>query len=188
MEQQLFTISIFSENTVGLLSQVSVIFTRRNINIESISASACSIPGLHKWTITAWSTREALEKLARQIEKCIDVVKVFVYDDDEIVYQEVALYKVATKLLLDEPHLEKVIRTHGARILDVTHDYTVIEKTGHYRETEALFNELKRYDIKQFVRSGRVTVTKSPQEFVTAYIASQAERRKRLVSNGKSDN
>ncbi len=112
----------------------------------------------------------------------------FVYDDDEIVYQEVALYKVATKLLLDEPHLEKVIRTHGARILDVTHDYTVIEKTGHYRETEALFNELKRYDIKQFVRSGRVTVTKSPQEFVTAYIASQAERRKRLVSNGKSDN
>lgn len=187
MEKQLYTISIFSENTVGLLSQVSVIFTRRGINIESISASTCSIPGIHKWTITAFSNRETLEKLVRQIEKCIDVLKVFFYDDDEIVYQEVALYKVSTKLLIDEPHLEKIIRNHGARIIDVTHEFTVIEKTGHYRETEALFQELKRYDIKQFSRSGRVSVTKSPFEYVTEYINQQEARQKETKDKTKNE-
>ncbi len=176
MEKQLFTISVFSENTVGLLSRVALIFTRRCINVESISASECSIPGVHKWTITAYSTREVMEKLVKQIEKCVDVIRAFLWTEEDIVYQEVALYKVSTPLLLDEPHLEQIIRHHGARILDVTREYTVIEKTGHNDETEALFQELKRYDIRQFVRSGRVTVTKSPRELVTEYIEKQNKK------------
>lgn len=178
MEKQLYTISVFSENTVGLLSRVALIFTRRNINVESISASECSIPGVHKWTITAYSTYDVMEKLVKQIEKCVDVIRAFLWTDDDIVYQEVALYKVSTALLMDEPHLEQIIRNHGARILDVTREYTVIEKTGHNDETTALFEELKRYDIRQFVRSGRVTVTKSPRELVTEYIEEQNVRAK----------
>lgn len=184
MEKQLFTVSIFSENTVGILSQVTIIFTRRCINIESMSASECSIPGIHKSTITAWSTRDVMEKVVKQIEKCVDVLRAFLWTDDDIVYQEVALYKVSTSLLIDEPHLEKIIRAHGARILDVTKEYTVIEKTGHYRETQALFEELKRYDIRQFVRSGRITVTKSPREYVTEYIAEQEIRAKKQLKEG----
>ena len=182
MDKELFTVSVFSENTVGLVSQVTIIFTRRCINIESICASECSIPGVHKWTITAWSTREVMEKVVKQIEKCVDVIRAFLLTDDDIVYQEVALYKVSTALLIDEPHLESIIRTHGARIIDVTREFTVIEKTGHYRETQALFEELKRYDIRQFVRSGRVTVTKSNREYVSEYIEEQkirAERQKK---------
>ncbi|MGN1173505.1 MAG: acetolactate synthase small subunit, partial [Muribaculaceae bacterium] len=66
MDKELFTVSVFSENTVGLMSQVTIIFTRRCINIESICASECSIPGVHKWTITAWSTREVMEKVVKQ--------------------------------------------------------------------------------------------------------------------------
>lgn len=176
MEKQLFTISVFSENTVGLLSQVAIIFTRRVINIESISASECSIPGVHKWTITAVSTREIMEKVVKQIEKCVDVLKAFLWTDEDVVYQEVALYKVPTQKLLDEQSIEQIIRRHGARILDVTREYTVIEKTGHRDETAALFEELKRFDIRQFVRSGRVTVTKSPRELVTEFLAQQQIR------------
>lgn len=173
-DKQLFTISTFSENTVGVLNQVTIIFTRRCINIESISASATSIPGVHKFTITAWSDRKTMEKVVRQIEKRIDVIRAFLLTDDDIVYQEVALYKVPTDKLLKEKNLENIIRHHSARILDITPDYTVLEKTGHSDETEALFEELKLYDIRQFVRSGRVTVTKCPQEYVTEYIDQQA--------------
>lgn len=175
MDKQLFTISVFSENNVGVLNQVTIIFTRRCINLESISASPTSIPGVHKLTFTAFSDRVAMEKVVKQIEKRIDVIKAFLHTDDEIVYQEVALYKVPTDHLLHESNLEQIIRYHGARILDITPEYTVIEKTGHSDETEALFEELKRYDIRQFVRSGRVTVTKSPVEFVTNYIENQAK-------------
>lgn len=121
-----------------------------------------------------------MEKVVKQIEKRIDVLKSFLYTDDEIVYQEVALYKVPTDKLLDEKNLEIIIRNHNARILEITREYTVIEKTGHSDETEALFEELKRYDIRQFVRSGRVAVTKSPIEYVDRFIEEQNRRKEEL--------
>lgn len=180
MEKQLFTVTVFSENQVGLLNQISIIYTRRCLNIESLSVSPSSIKGIHKFTITTWSDRVTMEKVIKQIDKRIDVLKSFLYTDDEIVYQEIALYKVPTIKLLEEKNLEIIIRNHNARILEITHDYTVIEKSGHSNETEALFNELKRYDIKQFVRSGRVAITKSPIEYVNLFLEQQRERLNRL--------
>ncbi len=180
MEKQLFTVTVFSENQVGLLNQISIIFTRRCLNIESLSVSPSSIKGVHKFTITTWSDRVTMEKVIKQIDKRIDVLKSFLYTDDEIVYQEIALYKVPTIKLLEEKNLEVIIRNHNARILEITQEYTVIEKSGHSNETEALFDELKRYDIKQFVRSGRVAITKSPIEYVTLFLEQQRERLNRL--------
>ena len=118
-----------------------------------------------------------MEKVVKQIEKRIDVLKSFLYTDEEIVYQEIALYKVPTEQLLNEKNLEGIIRRHNARILEITKEYTVIEKSGHSDETEALFEELKHYDIRQFVRSGRVAITKSPEEYVTMFLEEQAQRR-----------
>lgn len=181
-KQQLFTMSAFAENYVGVLNQVTSIYTRRCINIESITASVCSIPGVSKFTITSWSDRDTMEKVVRQIEKRIDVIKAFLYTDDDIVYQEVALYKVPTSMLLEEKHLEWIIRKHSARILEITPEYTVIEKTGHRDETEALFESLKRYDIRQFARSGRVTITKDPVEYVTALLAEREQAKNEGVT------
>lgn len=166
----LYTISVFSENHVGLLTQLSNIFTRRCINIESVSASASALPNIHKITLTCHSTQEMMNKVVKQIEKRIDVIRAYYYVDSELVYQEVALYKISTSKMLAENNVEKIIRNYGARILEITPEYTVIEKTGHNDETDALFEELKRYDIKQFMRSGRVTVTRSPIEHVDEYI------------------
>ena len=177
----LFTIAVFAENHVGLLNQLSIIFTRRCLNIESVSASRCSIPGVHKTTMTCYSDRVTMEKVIKIIEKRIDVLKAFLYTDDEIVYQEVALYKAPTARLIDEEALEDIIRRHNARILEISRDNTIIEKTGHNDETEALFEELKHYDIRQFVRSGRVAITKSPNELVDKFLAEQEERRMRIT-------
>ena len=113
----------------------------------------------------------------RCVEKRIGVLKSFFYTDDEIIYQEIALYKVPTEKLLEEPNLEKIIRKYNARILEMSRDYTILEKTGHPEETEALFEDLKSHDIRQFVRSGRVAITKSPEEYVTMFLEEQARRR-----------
>ena len=126
-----------------------------------------------------------MEKVVKQIEKRIDVIRAFLFTDDDIVYQEIALYKVSTKRLLDEQDLESIIRHHGARILEMTAEYTVIEKTGHPWETEALFDRLRRYDIKQFVLSGRVCVTKSPVEYMDLFLEQQ--QRRQNGSNELSD-
>ena len=177
MEQTLYTITVFTENRVGLLNQISIIFTRRKINIESLSVSPSSITGVHKFTITAYTDLDTIQKLTKQIEKRIDVLRAYFYTDDEIVYQEIALFKVPTEKLLAEKNLEAIIRRNNARILEITPTYTVVEKTGHSDETEALFNEFNVYGISQFVRSGRVAVTKSDIEYVSDFIHEQRLRK-----------
>lgn len=179
MEDQLFTFTVFSENQVGLLNQISIIFTRRCLNIESLSVSPSSIKGVSKFTITCFSNRPMMERVLKQIEKRIDVIKAYLYTDDEIVYQEIALYKVPTLALLDNRAVEEIIRRHNARILEITREYVILEKTGHQEETEALFSELENYDISQFVRSGRVAVTKSPRELLSIFLEEQELRKSR---------
>ncbi len=184
--QQLFTLLVYSENCVGLLNQVSGIFTRRCLNIEDVAASKSSLPDITKLIITCWADRPTMEKVVKQIEKRIDVLKVCLFTDDDIVYQEIALYKVPTKVLLEEPELETIIRRHSVRILEMTPEYTVLEKAGHRWETDALFETLRRYDIRQFVRSGRICVTKSPVEYMDIYLAEQLQRRDDRLKSEKS--
>ena len=179
-QQTLYTVTVYSENQVGLLNQISIIFTRRQLNIESLSVSGSAIEGVHKFTITTYSDRETMEKLVKQIEKRIDVLRAFFYTDDEIIFQEVALYKVPTDKLLDDMSIEDLIRKHNARILEVNRTYTVIEKSGHPDETQSLFEELSRYDVMQFVRSGRVAITKSTVEHVSIFLQEQQYRQNQL--------
>lgn len=179
-QQTLYTVTVYSENQVGLLNQISIIFTRRQLNIESLSVSGSAIEGIHKFTITTYSDCETMEKLVKQIEKRIDVLRTFFYTDDEIIFQEVALYKVPTDKLLDDRSIEDLIRKHNARILEVNRTYTVIEKSGHPDETQSLFEELSRYDVMQFVRSGRVAITKSTVEHVSIFLQEQQYRQNQL--------
>ena len=168
--KQEFTVSIFSENHIGLLSQVSTVFTRRNVNIESITSSESAIHGIHKITIVVFTTKEQIEKVRHQLDKLIDVIKTYVFTADNIIHQEVALYKVPTKAMLESDEIERIIRKHNARILEITKEYTVIEKTGHKIETQELFEKLNQFGVTQFVRSGRVAVTKLKKELLSQYL------------------
>ncbi len=168
--KQEFTLSIFSENHVGLLNQITTVFTRQQINIESLTTSESAIQGIHKFTIVAFASAPDIEKVAKQVEKRIDVLKVFVYKEDEIIHQEIALYKVPTKKLMEGNEIEKLVRQSGARILEITPEYTVIEKTGHKNETQELFYKLDAYGVSQFVRSGRIAITKLNQELLENYL------------------
>jgi len=161
----LYTITIFSENTVGLLNQITIIFTRRGVNIETLSVSPSAIEGIHKFTITAFSDRENIIKIVKQIDKRVDIVKAYFNTDEDLVYQEIALYKISTQKLQSLGSVEDIIRRYNARILDMTEVWVVLEKTGHYEETQALFKELKsKTGVLQFIRSGRIAITKSNAE------------------------
>ncbi len=163
MEQE-FTINVFSENHIGLLNRLTIIFTRRNINIESLTVSESHIKGIHCFTIVVNATETTVKKVVQQIEKLVDVLKAFFYTTDQIIYQEIALYKVPTAALTSGSGIEKLVRSYSARILEVTPEYTVIEKTGHKSETTALMKKLKPFDLLEFIRSGRVAITKPMKE------------------------
>lgn len=168
--KQTFTISAFSENHIGLLNRITIIFTRRQVNIESLTVSGSAIPGIHKFTIVVNDTLEKVEKVVNQIEKLVEVLRAFYHTEDEIVQQEIALYKVPTTALMESNKVEETIRKHHARILEVTPEFTVIEMTGHKEETQELFDELNEYGLLQFTRSGRIAITKSNREIFANYM------------------
>jgi len=177
-----FTITVYSENRVGLLNQITTVFTRRHINIESLTTSESAINGIHKFTIVIFSTYDEIEKLVKQIEKRIDVLKAYWFTNDEIIYQEIALYKVPTKALLVGNEIEKLVRKYGAHILEMTEEYTIIEKTGHKTETQELYEKLDPYGLTQFTRSGRIAVNRSRKEPLNNYLKKLEEDRLKLVS------
>lgn len=168
MEKTLYTITVFSENTVGLLGQITIIFTRRALNIETLSVSPSAIEGIHKFTITLYTTEDVVEKVVKQIDKRVDIIKSYYNTDDDLVYQEIALYKVATDKLLELGSIENWIRDHNTRILEMNETFVVFQKAGHYDETQRFFKELSEtVGVLQFIRSGRVAITKSKVERLT---------------------
>ena len=160
-----YIITVFSENKVGLLSQITTVFTCRNVNIESLTTSESALTGVHKFTIVVYTEPDVIEKLVKQIEKKVDVLKAFVYTPDEVVQQEIALYKVTRS-----SSVEKLVRDHHVRILEISDDYIILEKTGHKAETQELFQLLKPFGVQQFVRSGQVAIIKSKHELLNEYL------------------
>jgi acetolactate synthase-1/3 small subunit len=174
MGKQEYTLSIFSENHIGILNQITIILTRRQINIESITASESAVKGVHLLTLVVKATPDMVRKVAKLIEKLIDVLKVFVHTSDEIIYQEIALIKVTTNGLMSGNVIDHVVRTHHARLLEVSPEYIVIEKTGHKAEITDLLTHLQPYGVLQYARSGRVAITKQVKE-LTSYLKEMDE-------------
>lgn len=180
MEKKLYTLIVHSENIAGLLNQVTAVFTRRQINIESLNVSASSIEGIHKYTITAWTDADTIEKVARQIEKKIDVLQAHYFTDEEIYFHEIALYKLATPELQAAPEVSRIIRRYNGRIVEVNPVFSIVEKNGLSEDITALYRELQVYGcVLQFVRSGRVAITTSCFERVNEYLAYREERYKK---------
>ncbi len=161
--KQDFTIVVFSADKSGLLHRITTGFTRRHINIESLTVCKCEVPGISRYTITVLLEEEHVRKLVTALEKQIDVYTIVYYPEDQIVFQELALIKVATKDLGVKPD-QRVLMNHHARVIAIEPEYMVVEKVGTSEQIEALYNDLNQYGILEFVQSGRVAVAKPMRE------------------------
>ncbi len=164
-----YTFVIFTEDLTGLLQRVVSVFSRRHVNIESLTVSRSSTPSIHRFTIQVEVTQHMMEHLIGQLNKQVDVLRAFAYEAHEVVQQEVALYKVPTAAFANSDTVEKLVRAHNARILSIEPEYVVIERTGHQHETEALLEALQEIGIYEFVRSGTIAIVK-PMERLNTYL------------------
>ena len=161
MDKTSYTISIYSENNVGLLNRISAIFLKRHINIESLTTSQSEIKDVFRFIIIVNVEEDKVKKLIKQIEKQVDVIKAYYHTDEETIFQESALYKVKSSALFEERHIQNIIKDSHANIVTVSPEYFVIEKTGFRNETDRLYYDLAPFGLLQFVRSGRISVSKS---------------------------
>lgn len=175
--QKLYTLIVHSENVAGILNQVTAVFTRRQINIVSLNVSASSLKGIHKYTITFYSDEEQVIKVCKAIEKKIDVIKCDYYLDDELYYYEVALYKIATPVLLSNPEVSRAIRQHDARMMEVNPTYSTVLLAGLTEDLTDLYHKLDDFGcLLQYSRSGRIACTRSTEEPVTAIVERESNR------------
>jgi acetolactate synthase I/III small subunit len=165
MSKQEYTITVYTENQVGLLNRIAIIFSRRKVSIESINSSTSEVAGIYRFTIVISETEDMVKKIAGQIEKQVDVLKVYFNSAEEIVWQEMALYKVPTDEIAEKVKVERLLRQYGARAVVIRKDYTVFETTGHREETDALIAVLEPYGLIEFVRSARVAIIKNSRGF-----------------------
>ncbi len=159
-KKEYFTISVYSENNIGLLNRISAIFLKRHVNLLSMTASKSEIDDVYRFIILVKVTETQVKKIVGQIEKQIEVIRAFYHTDSQTIYQETALFKIASDLLFEEPHIQNIIKKSGAIIVTVNKKFFVLSKTGTHMETEALYDALKPFGLLQFVRSGRIAVTK----------------------------
>lgn len=172
-ENKQFTVSIYTENNIGLLNRISAIFQRRHMNIESLNTSPSEIEGVSRFTLVVNITESQMKKVIGQIEKQVEVIKAYYHTEGEIIYQESCIFKMKSDLLFDERQIQNIIKESNARIVTVNKQFFVIEKSGRKEEIDLLYRELNVFGIMQFTRSGRVAVTKDEMKISTMLEAFQ---------------
>ena len=163
--KQEYTITVYTENQIGLLNRIAIIFSRRKINIESLNTSPSEVDSVHRFTIVINEAEDVVRKLCRQIEKQVEVLKAYYNTSDEIVWQELAMYKVPTEIIATSVKVERLLREHGAHTVVIRKDYTVFAVAGHREETDKLITVLAPYGLIEFVRSARVAIIKASDGF-----------------------
>lgn len=166
-EEKTYTVSIYTENNIGLLNRISAIFQRRHINIESLNTSISEIEGVSRFTLVLSLTEERIKKIIGQLEKQVEVIKAFYHTDEQTIFLESCLFKIKSSLLFDEPQIQNIIKESNTRIVTVNKEFFVLEKSGRRSEIELLYRELSAFGIMQFVRSGRIAVTKDEMKIST---------------------
>ncbi|UOQ72263.1 acetolactate synthase small subunit [Hymenobacter cellulosilyticus] len=165
IDRQEYNITAYTENQIGLLNRIAIIFSRRKINIESLNTSPSEIEGIHRFNIVIHETEDVVRKIAKQIEKQVEVLKVYYNTNQEVIWQEMALYKVPTDVIAEKASVERLLREYGARAVVIRKDYTVFETTGHREETDNLIRVLQPYGLIEFVRSARIAIIKHSDGF-----------------------
>ena len=165
MSKKEFTITVYTENQIGLINRIAIVFSRRKINIESLNTSPSEVPGIHRFTIVINETEDVVRKLCRQLEKQIEILKAYYNTNDEIIWQELALYKVPTDEIAEKVKVERLLHQYGARAVVIRKDYTVFETTGQREEIDRLVEALEPYGLIEFVRSARVAIIKESAGF-----------------------
>lgn len=148
-------LTVFSDNNPGLLHRVTAVFTRRKINIESLTVSETEFPGVSRYTIVINAERDAAGKVAEQIRKIIEVHEVVVGEEESLVSREIALIKILRR---EDDALSQVIADHHLVLVSESAHVLIYERTGAVEEVSDALFALRPFGIIEFVRSGRISM------------------------------
>ena len=156
-------LSLLVENTSGVLSRVSGLFSRRGYNITSLTVGETSDPRYSRMTVVAEGDEQILDQIRKQLGKLIDVVDIKTLDPDSSVSRELVLVKVR----VEDDQRQSVItmaNVFRGKIVDVGTDSLIIELTGQQNKLDAFIRRLKDYDILEIARTGITGLSRGSED------------------------
>ena len=166
------TFCIYSNNSPGMLHRITVLLTRRKLNIESLTVSETETAGVSRFTIVVNVDRDIAEKVARQIRRIVDVHEVFLCSDEELLNREVAMFKVRRS-----PELDQVRASLPVHVVHEYENSMVLEQTGTEEEINATLQKFSPFGVVEFVRSGRIAMRRDGVSLSDVWTAAAAEPR-----------
>jgi acetolactate synthase-1/3 small subunit len=151
------TITALVENRPGVLARVCGLFARRGFNIESLAVNITDDPTVSRMTIVVNGDATVLEQITKQLNKLIDVIKVFDYTDLAVVERELAMLKVNAEPK-NRAELMQLVDVFRAKIIDISEKTFTIEVTGSVAKVNAMENLLEPYGIQELVRTGKIAL------------------------------
>jgi len=154
LNEKLYTLATIVENKPGVLFRTANMFRRRGFNIESISVGTIEQDGLSRMTITVYADEDTAEQIIKQLSKLIDVIKVNVLDETDIVKRELALIKIQIQDNRALTELTNYCNIFRNRIIDVSPDSMIVEVTGTPDKVDAFVQLVQGYGIREMARTG----------------------------------
>jgi acetolactate synthase-1/3 small subunit len=153
------TISALVYNKPGVLARISTLFAARGYNIDSLAVGETENPEISRMTIVVRGDEKILEQVEKQLNKLIDVIKVYEFSKVDHIERDLILMKVnATNKTRAE--IIEIAEIFRAKIVDVSHQNLVLEVTGDEDKLNAIINLLKPYGIKELVRTGVIAIAR----------------------------
>ena len=153
------TLSLLVDNEPGVLSRIAGLFSGRGFNIESLCVAETTEPGISRITIVTQGDPPVLEQIKKQLNKLINVVKVYDFTDIPFVQRELVLIKIRAK----PEHRAEILRMADifrSRVVDVSTDYYTLEVTGNESKVEAFLKLLKPIGIKEIAKTGVIALAR----------------------------
>ena len=152
-------LSILVENTSGVLSHISGLFSRRGYNIDSFSSGVTADPRYTRITIVASGDEQILEQIEKQLAKLEDVLDIKKLEPDNSVTRELIMVKIRAKDT-DRQAILNVTEIFHGKVVDVTHDSMIIELTGKQAKLDSFLDLLQGYEILELARTGLTGLTR----------------------------
>ena len=151
------TLSALVENKSGVLARISTLFAARGYNIDSLTVGETEDPSVSRMTITVRGDSKILEQIEKQLNKLVDIIKVFEYSETKHIERDMALIKVQANKT-NRSEILQIVDIFRADIIDVCHETLMVEITGDEEKIQALIDMLKPFGIKEMVRTGIVAM------------------------------
>ena len=161
------TLSVLVEDKPGVLARVAALFSRRGFNIESLAVGATEHKNMSRMTIVVTAEETPLEQITKQLNKLINVIKIFEHEEDNMVARELWLIKVRTDTATRSQVIEAA-NLFRAKIIDVSTESLTIEATGTQEKLGALLRVLEPYGIRELVQSGVVALSRGPRSMTNS--------------------